>query len=90
MRQVVLLATALVIGASAAMLSSVQTDAVAHHYHDRQGNYCIGGLQDRKVIPYDLIRRPMKETSVFGCEVGGGRAVYMPDLEPAIKDGILA
>ena len=89
MRNMMLIALVSVFGTTAAGLTSLQTQAIAQHYHDRQGNYCIGGLQDRKVIPHDRIRRPMKETSVFGCEVGGGRAVYMPDLEPAIKDGIL-
>ena len=89
MRTMMLIALVSALGTMVAELTSVQTQVITQHYHDRQGNYCIGGLQDRKVIPHDHIRRPMKETSVFDCEVGGGRAVYMPDLEPAIKDGIL-
>lgn len=65
------------------------TDVFAVHFHDRTGNYCIGGEQDRKVIPHDRIRQPLKETSLLGCEAEGGRAVFMPDLVPAVKDGVL-
>ncbi len=70
-------------------LSGANSDALAVHYHDRTGNYCVGGEQDRKIIPHDHIRRPWKETSLLGCEAEGGRAVFMPDLVPAVKDGIL-
>ncbi len=64
-------------------------ETLAVHYHDRTGNYCVGGEQDRKIIPHDQIRRPWKETSLLGCEAEGGRAVFMPDLVPAVKDGVL-
>lgn len=54
-------------------------------------NYCLGGGDDRKVIPFDgVIHNPFKQTSHFNCEAEGGRPTFMPDLEPAIKDGKLA
>ena len=54
-------------------------------------NYCIGGGDDRKLIPFDgIIRNPFRETSHFGCESEGGTPTFMPDLDPAIKDGKLA
>ena len=43
-------------------------------------NYCLGGGDDRKVIPFDgIIHNPFKQTNHF-----------MPDLDPPIKDGKLA
>lgn len=54
-------------------------------------NYCLGGGDDRKLIPFDgIIHNPFKQTSHFQCEAEGGRPTFMPDLEPAIKDGKLA
>jgi hypothetical protein len=54
-------------------------------------NYCLGGGEDRKLIPYDgLIHNTLKQTTHFTCESEGGRPTYMPDLEPLIKDGKLA
>lgn len=54
-------------------------------------NYCIGGGDDRKLIPYDgVIRNPFRETTHFGCASEGGTPTYMPDLDPVIKDGKLA
>jgi hypothetical protein len=53
-------------------------------------NYCIGGGDDRKLIPFDgVIRNPFRETTHFGCESEGGTATFMPDLDPVIKDGKL-
>lgn len=53
-------------------------------------NYCMGGGDDRKLIPFDgIIRNPFRETTHFGCESEGGRPTFMPDLDPAIKDGKL-
>ena len=54
-------------------------------------NYCLGGGDDRKVIPFDgLIHNPFKQTSHFNCEAEGGSPTFMPDLDPPIKDGKLA
>lgn len=54
-------------------------------------NYCLGGGDDRKVIPFDgIIHNPFKQTSHFNCEAEGGRPTFMPDLDPPIKDGKLA
>ncbi len=54
-------------------------------------NYCLGGGDDKKVIPFDgVIHNPFKQTSHFNCEAEGGRTTFMPDLEPPIKDGKLA
>ena len=54
-------------------------------------NYCLGGGDDRKVIPFDgVIHNPFKQTSHFNCQAEGGRPTFMPDLEPAIKDGKLS
>ncbi|MCP5178635.1 MAG: hypothetical protein H6993_16875 [Pseudomonadales bacterium] len=54
-------------------------------------NYCIGGSEDRKLIPQDeVVQNPFHETTQFSCQSEGGRPTYMPDLEPAIKDGKLA
>ena len=54
-------------------------------------NYCLGGGDDRKVIPFDgIVLNPFKQTSHFNCEAEGGRPTFMPDLDPPIKDGKLA
>jgi hypothetical protein len=54
-------------------------------------NYCLGGGDDRKLIPFDgEIHNPFKQTTHFGCESEGGTPTFMPDLDPAIKDGKLA
>ena len=54
-------------------------------------NYCLGGGDDRKVIPFDgIVHNPFKQTSHFNCEAEGGRPTFMPDLDPPIKDGKLA
>jgi hypothetical protein len=44
-------------------------------------NYCLGGIEDRKVIVEDdRISNPFRQTSRLGCEVDGGRPQTMPDL----------
>ena len=54
-------------------------------------NYCLGGGDDRKLIPFDgIIHNPFKQTTHFSCESEGGRPTFMPDLDPVIKDGKLA
>ena len=54
-------------------------------------NYCMGGGDDRKLIPFDgIIHNPFKQTTHFSCESEGGRPTFMPDLDPVIKDGKLA
>jgi hypothetical protein len=55
-------------------------------------NYCIGGLENRKVIvEEDFLSNPFKETTHLGCEVDGGKPAEMPDLpQPAARRFVLA
>lgn len=54
-------------------------------------NYCIGGLENRKLIPQSgQVSNPFRQTTVLGCSVDGGVPTIMPDLIPAIRDGKLA
>lgn len=54
-------------------------------------NYCIGGLENRKLIPQDgRVNNPFRQTTVLGCSVDGGVPTIMPDLIPAVRDGKLA
>lgn len=44
-------------------------------------NYCIGGIEDRKIIVDESrITNPFKQTTRLGCEVDGGDPRTMPDL----------
>ncbi len=57
----------------------------------RRGNICLGGLEDGKLIPNDdRVDNPFKQTTLLGCSVEGGSPVFLPDLKPAIANGILA
>lgn len=57
----------------------------------RRSNICFGGLEDGKLIPNDdRVENPFTQTSLLGCSVEGGQPVYLPDLKPAIPNGVLA
>ena len=57
----------------------------------RRGNICFGGLDDGKLIPSDdRIDNPFRQTTLLGCSVEGGEPVYLPDLAPAIANGVMA
>jgi len=44
-------------------------------------NYCLGGIEDRKIIVDESrITNPFKQTTRLGCEVDGGDPRTMPDL----------
>ena len=56
------------------------------------GNYCAGGLQDRKLIEFsDGISNARKQTTQSDCEATGGTPLIMPDLpEPKADREVLA
>ncbi|MDE0062438.1 MAG: hypothetical protein OXP09_10785 [Gammaproteobacteria bacterium] len=57
----------------------------------QRGNICFGGLDDGKLIPNDdRIDNPFRQTTLLGCSVEGGEPVFLPDLKPAIPNGVLA
>lgn len=87
-RIVVLLTTAMIVALPAKAMADDQD--VVTTFDGEVTNYCIGGGDDRKLIPYDgEIRNPFRETTHFGCESEGGTPTFMPDLDPVIKDGKL-
>lgn len=59
---------------------------------NRTENYCLGGIEDRKIIVDDSqVTNPFKQTTFLGCEVDGGSAQTMPDLPaPTAERQILA
>ena len=60
-------------------------------FDSRRGNICFGGLEDGKLIPKDdRIDNPFRQTSLLGCSVEGGEPVHLPDLKPAIPNGVMA
>ena len=86
----VLLAVMGVVSNSTAVGSQDGGDSITST-NGKINNYCLGGGDDKKVIPFDgVIHNPFKQTSHFNCEAEGGRPTFMPDLEPPIKDGKLA
>ena len=56
------------------------------------GNYCAGGLEDRKLIELgDGIINAMKQTTQLECEATGGMPLLMPDLpRPKVEREVLA
>ena len=81
------LAAAQPVNAGVAIPPPSATDSVAD---DRRGNICFGGLEDRKLIPNnDRIDNPFKQTTLLGCAIEGGKPVFLPDLKPAIPNGVL-
>ena len=71
---------------------TAETPESADSVSDSQrGNICFGGLDDGKLIPNDdRIDNPFKQTTLLGCSVEGGEPVFLPDLKPAIPNGVLA
>lgn len=55
------------------------------------GNYCAGGLEDRKLIELgDGIINAMKQTTQLECEATGGTPLLMPDLpRPKVEREVL-
>ena len=50
-------------------------------YSQTSGNYCTGGVEDRKlIVPEELVSNIFKQTTAFSCVLSGGRADTMPDL----------
>lgn len=44
-------------------------------------NYCLGGIEDRKVIVDETqLDNPFRQTTRLGCQVDGGDPQTMPDL----------
>lgn len=73
---------------SAAAGPGERSDSVSD---SRRGNICFGGLENGKLIPKDdRIDNPFRQTTLLGCSVEGGEPVYLPDLRPAIPNGVLA
>ncbi len=57
----------------------------------RRGNICFGGIEDGKLIPNDdRVDNPFRQTTLLGCSIEGGQPVYLPDLKPAIPNGVMA
>tara|TARA_Y200000002_G_scaffold352850_1_gene331869 strand:+ start:55 stop:333 length:279 start_codon:yes stop_codon:yes gene_type:complete len=56
------------------------------------GNYCAGGLEDRKLIELgERIDNATKQTTVLECRATGGTPLIMPDLpEPKADREALA
>jgi len=51
------------------------------------GNYCAGGLEDRKLIELgDGISNARKQTTQLDCEATGGTPLLMPDLPRPKRD----
>ncbi|MCY4565433.1 MAG: hypothetical protein OXE40_13280 [Gammaproteobacteria bacterium] len=71
---------------------TAETPESADSVSDSQrGNICFGGLDDGKLIPNDdRIDNPFRQTTLLGCSVEGGEPVFLPDLKPAIPNGVLA
>ena len=78
--------------AKAAPSPAAETPESADSVSDFQrGNICFGGLDDGKLIPNDdRIDNPFRQTTLLGCSVEGGEPVFLPDLKPAIPNGVLA
>jgi len=76
----------------AAPSPAAETPESADSVSDSQrGNICFGGLDDGKLIPNDdRIDNPFRQTTLLGCSVEGGEPVFLPDLKPAIPNGVLA
>lgn len=59
---------------------------------ENSGNYCSGGLEDRKLIEQsDGISDPFKQTTQLDCQSSGGTPLLMPDLpSPSAHKEVLA
>lgn len=85
-------ASSLAYAAGAAPSPAAEASESADSVSDsRRGNICFGGLDDGKLIPNDdRIDNPFRQTTLLGCSVEGGEPVFLPDLKPAIPNGVLA
>ena len=78
-------------GAPASSPAAETTQGSDSVFDSRRGNICFGGLEDGKLIPNDdRIDNPFRQTTLLGCSVEGGEPVHLPDLKPAIPNGVLA
>ena len=54
---------------------------------EKLGNYCSGGLEDRKLIERsERISNPFKQTTQIDCKSAGGTPLLMPDLPSPSAD----
>ena len=54
---------------------------------EKLGNYCSGGLEDRKLIEQsERISNPFKQTTQIDCKSAGGTPPLMPDLPSPSAD----
>ena len=54
---------------------------------EKLGNYCSGGLEDRKLIEQsERISNPFKQTTQIDCKSAGGTPLLMPDLPSPSAD----
>ena len=78
-------------GDAAPSLAAAAPESADSVSGSRRGNICFGGLDDGKLIPNDdRIDNPFRQTTLLGCSVEGGEPVFLPDLKPAIPNGVLA
>ena len=71
----------LALGSAAHLSASESRPDVNIGIGANSGNYCAGGLQDRKLIePSDGISNARKQTTQLDCEATGGTPLIMPDL----------
>ena len=82
----------LALGSAAHLSASESRPDVNIGIGANSGNYCAGGLQDRKLIePSDGISNARKQTTQSDCEATGGTPLIMPDLpEPKADREVLA
>ncbi|MBM4202866.1 MAG: hypothetical protein FJ194_01775 [Gammaproteobacteria bacterium] len=89
-KSLLILITGICLSSSAMVVVAEDPFEVVTTREGKVTNYCVGGGDDHKLIPFDgVIRNPFRETTHFGCESEGGTATFMPDLDPVIKDGKL-
>ena len=72
-------------GLSAVGYANQQAPEVQIGVGENSGNYCSGGLEDRKLIELgEGISDQFKQTTQLDCQSAGGVPLIMPDL-PAPK-----
>ena len=82
----------LALGSAAHLSASESRPDVTIGIGTYSGNYCAGGLEDRKLIELgDSISNARKQTTQSDCEATGGTPLIMPDLpEPKADREVLA
>lgn len=82
----------LALGSAAHLSASESRPDVNIGIGANSGNYCAGGLQDRKLIELsDGISNARKQTTQSDCEATGGTPLIMPDLpQPKADREVLA